>query len=178
MDGYQDEFFDGNLDRDYAIKKKNAISSPKSAHNPLKTKDVLLEYYQDSDEEDKEDFGQTPEEQRKGLWRSIFGYFRGAQNDPDIQKVDSKSQKDIQVDQYDLKDDGDEQLILGIQAEKDKDEEVKSQQEIVKPKTQSADNNLPKYEIDLRSGSRDSEEQGEGNYGSEYGSEMLYGDEF
>ena len=57
MDGYQDEFFDGDLDRDYAIKKKNAISSPKSAHNPLKTKDVLLEYYQDSDDEDKEDFG-------------------------------------------------------------------------------------------------------------------------
>ena len=53
-------------DLDNAHQRKK-VKSPKSAHNNFN----LAE----SDENDS--FGDIPEEQRKGLWKSIFGYFRG-----------------------------------------------------------------------------------------------------
>ena len=29
------------------------------------------------EEDENDSFGDVPEQQRKGLWKSIFGYFRG-----------------------------------------------------------------------------------------------------
>ena len=69
---------------EHEINKAN-VSSPKSAHNPI-AKDAFIGSDGDSSNENKEAYGDTVEEQRKGLWRSIFGYFRGP-------KKDSKSQK-------------------------------------------------------------------------------------
>jgi hypothetical protein len=68
-----------NFDIDY--KGVKASSSPKSAHHAmgLEAADFDEEFMRDSDERSpqKENYGETEEEQRKGLWRSIFGYFRG-----------------------------------------------------------------------------------------------------
>ena len=59
---------------------QEAVSSPKSANHAmgLEAHDLIDEGVDEGVEELKrEDFGNTEEEQRKGLWRSIFGYFRG-----------------------------------------------------------------------------------------------------
>jgi len=75
-----------------------APSSPKSAHHAmgLEAADYDEEFMLDGDDHtpQKQDYGETEEEQRKGLWRSIFGYFRG----PKMQSkpIDSsKSVKDV-----------------------------------------------------------------------------------
>ena len=41
----------------------------------------------------KQDYGDSEEEQRKGLWRSIFGYFRGPKKAGQQQNEESKSLK-------------------------------------------------------------------------------------
>ena len=74
--GYFLEDFDIDIE-----KNPKQHDSPKSAHHAMG-----LEAHHDEDDEEgngdlnsptKEEYGKTEEEQRKGLWRSIFGYFRG-----------------------------------------------------------------------------------------------------
>ena len=63
------------------MKANKHNSSPKSAHHAMGleaahfNEDLINN--EDGRSPKKEDFGKTVEEQRKGLWRSIFGYFRG-----------------------------------------------------------------------------------------------------
>ena len=54
--------------------KKGTNSSPKSAHHAM---GLEAADYDGSLDNKKQDYGDSEEEQRKGLWRSIFGYFRG-----------------------------------------------------------------------------------------------------
>lgn len=56
-------------DLDQAKKKRKTCSSPRSAHYAMNDFN--------SEEDEADSFGDIPEEQRKGLWKSIFGYFRG-----------------------------------------------------------------------------------------------------
>lgn len=125
---------------------KADVSSPKSAHNPIH-KDAFIGSDGDSSNENKDNFGETVEEQRKGLWRSIFGYFRGPNKD-------SKSQKSLNI--LDQSDEKDEQLVMGIQANQT-DEQVAD-----KPAQLPIN---PKYEIDLQ------DEANSDRYDSEYGAE-------
>lgn len=55
------------------INLKGNKSSPKSAHHAM----GLEAYGIEESDQKAEDYGDTEEDQRKGLWRSIFGYFRG-----------------------------------------------------------------------------------------------------
>ena len=68
------------VDQNKKTKGSKNNSSPKSAHHSRGAglfKDDLINDADDQRSPKKEDFGGTVEEQRKGLWRSIFGYFRG-----------------------------------------------------------------------------------------------------
>ena len=89
------------------LKAAEKDSSPKSAHHAM---GLEAHDYQASDEEDpnghspkKEEYGKTEEEQRKGLWRSIFGYFRGPRHGSKPNKAaeekESKSVKDVKEQQ-------------------------------------------------------------------------------
>ena len=55
--------------------KKGAKSTSSAYKNP--GNNFMSDSDSDGEEQKIEDFGETAEEQRKGLWRSIFGYFRG-----------------------------------------------------------------------------------------------------
>lgn len=81
-------YFMSDIDIDKQRKKANN-SSPKSAHHAMGLEAVDFDS-QDGRSPQKEDFGETEEEQRKGLWRSIFGYFRGPN-----QTTESKSVKAV-----------------------------------------------------------------------------------
>ena len=96
-------YFLEDLDVEADLKAADKDLSPKSAHHAM---GLEAHEYQASDEEDpnshspkKEEYGKTEEEQRKGLWRSIFGYFRGPRhNKPNkaaAEEKESKSVKDI-----------------------------------------------------------------------------------
>ena len=174
MDAYmaREDYFGDQL--------KKEASSPKSAHNPMH-KDALIGSDDDSSQERKENFGETAEEQRKGLWRSIFGYFRGPKN-KDKTQADSKSAKNEASPAN--SDEMDEQLVFGISAapkpkeeeKKDSDTDKKDDEEIGSPKARSAhEQKRPPMLNQIQVG--DLEEQGGNQYDSEYDSEMAYGPE-
>lgn len=78
-------------------------SSPKSAHHAMGLEaDHFNEDFMNKDINGggikKEDFGETVEEQRKGLWRSIFGYFRGPKK-TEVQIGTSAAKSDKPVEQ-------------------------------------------------------------------------------
>ena len=95
-------YFLEDLDVEADLKAADKVDSPKSAHHAM---GLEAHEYQASDEEDpsspkKEEYGKTEEEQRKGLWRSIFGYFRGPRhgskpNKAAAEEKESKSVKDV-----------------------------------------------------------------------------------
>ena len=66
--------------------KKAKRSSPRSAH-PYQVNNFR------SDEDDTDSFGDIPEQQRKGLWKSIFGYFRGPGRNPNDDVGGNRSAK-------------------------------------------------------------------------------------
>ena len=77
-----------DLDIKHDMKKG---SSPKSAHHAMGLE--AADYCSldgDAASPKKQDYGDSEEAQRKGLWRSIFGYFRGPK---DQKPADSKSDK-------------------------------------------------------------------------------------
>jgi len=81
---------------DLDIDEKEKHDSPKSAHHAM---GLEAADYNSDDEKispDKEQYGNTEEEQRKGLWRSIFGYFRGPRklSSKPLPEADSKSVKE------------------------------------------------------------------------------------
>ena len=79
---------------------KGNAHSPKSAHHAMGLE--AANYHSDGEEmvspSKAVDFGTTEEEQRKGLWKSIFGYFRGPKKGGNLQNAiepDSRSVKEI-----------------------------------------------------------------------------------
>ena len=67
--------------------------SPKSAHHAMGLEAAGYQSDGELNSPDKGQYGNTEEEQRKGLWRSIFGYFRGPKKQPQPE-LDSKSVKE------------------------------------------------------------------------------------
>ena len=59
--------------------KKGTNSSPKSAHHAMGLESAHYDNYDDDQLPSKKlkNDSDNEDEQRKGLWRSIFGYFRG-----------------------------------------------------------------------------------------------------
>ena len=71
--------------------KKGTNSSPKSAHHAMGLESAHYDDY-DHDSKKLKNDSENEDEQRKGLWRSIFGYFRGP-NKKAQNKEESKSLK-------------------------------------------------------------------------------------
>ena len=78
------------------LKDNEANTSPKSAHHAMGLEAAEYPTELEPNSPNKEDYGQTEEEQRKGLWRSIFGYFRGPKKGAKVPGVQTKSAKDAQ----------------------------------------------------------------------------------
>ena len=91
-------YFLEDLDMDDIKNSKEQPSSPKSAHHAM---GLEAADYPDIESQEispnKEDFGETEEEQRKGLWRSIFGYFRGPKKGVKMPAIDAKSVKEVKT---------------------------------------------------------------------------------
>ena len=88
-------------------------SSPKSAHHAMGAG-----HFEDLIDDDKiqlqvspkkEDYGETVEEQRKGLWRSIFTYFRGPKEPAAIE-----THKPAQIEERKRDDDPDREFNVSV----------------------------------------------------------------
>ena len=129
-----------DLDHD-RNKKKAKNSSPRSAHY------AMQDFNLGEDEDDS--FGDVPEEQRKGLWKSIFGYFRG----PGRNNIDdvggSKSAKGGYIEEEKIRPAINDEFDIRVLDDEENDEDYGSGQESDEDRKQEADEDESEIHMSL-----------------------------